>query len=458
MIIKTYRMRLTLVFTAFFGLLFFLFSLAAYNQYKQNLRQTADWWLLRSAKAAAEAKVGASMLERDQDIFTREGDNYTYISLRGNRIVAGSLGAASQRWPVDMEKLQKAFTGILIYDTVQYKGEKFRVLYYPVGSKEVLRTVASLDDIERHLAGLRRTAVFFPAFIVGILFLGSWFLAGAAVAPVSGLTRRAEEIIKDKTAEKIDIGAKGKEIDGLTKVLNSLIENVHASGEAHKRFTSDVAHEIRSPLTSLIGNTEVALRKRRGTEEYEELLRNNLADMVRLSRITDNILFLSKADNQILDLRKQRFDLNLFLRNVVDRFRFKAERSEVILNEHYWAQPIELFGDMNLLEQAISNLIDNAIKYTPRGGEVTVISSREDPEIKVTISDNGIGIPEEEIPYIFDRFYRGEKEHARSAGTGLGLAITQWIISANNGKIYVKSKVGTGSDFVVVFQPEEQRR
>jgi len=457
MIIKTYRMRLTVILTIFFTLFFFLFAFAVYYQYKQHLRQTADWWLLRSAKATAETRIVAGMLDRDQDLFVRNGENYTYISRRDNQIVAGSLDGTYQQWPVDQEKLQKAFGGSLLYDTVRYKGEKLRVLYYPVSASEVLRAVVSMEDIEKHLDSLRRMAVFFPAFIVGILFIGSWFIAGTAVAPALALAKRAEELVKGKSAEKIT-GTKGREFEGLAKVLNSLIDNIHASGEAHKRFTSDVSHEIRSPLTSLIGNTEVALRKRRDPEEYEELLRNNLADLVRLSRITDNILFLSKADNQILDMRKQRFDLNLFLRNVVDHFRFKAERSQVTLDEHYWEQPIELFGDMNLLEQAFSNLIDNAIKYTPQAGKVIIKSSKVDSEIKVAIIDTGSGIPEEEIPYIFDRFYRGEKEHKGSVGTGLGLAITKWIIGANNGAIFVKSNVGEGSEFTVVFQQEEPRR
>ena len=185
--------------------------------------------------------------------------------------------------------------------------------------------------------------------------------------------------------------------------------------------------------------------------------RNNLADMVRLSRITDNILFLTKVDNHILELRKQRFDLNHFLTNVVDRFRFKAERSVITLSEQYGEKPIELFGDMNLLEQAFSNLIDNAIKYTPRGGVVTIGSTIDESVIRVTISDTGVGIPVDEIPHIFDRFYRGEKEQVKSVGTGLGLSITQWIINANSGKIQVKSKVGAGSDFMVIFPAAEQR-
>lgn len=455
--IKTFRMRLTLIFTVSMVAFLLLAALAAYLEYKQRLYETVDWYLLRSARSMAEGKLDAKNLESGQQIFTRVGTDYHQITRINGTTVIGSINSASQRWPVSMEKLQKALDGRPVYDTVDSKGDKFRVLYFPAGKDEVLRIGASLEDVNRHLESLTRFIVVFPVFIIGVSFVMGWLLAGVAVAPAIKLRKRAEEIIHSRKAEKIDIGSKGREIDAIVGIFNDMLEDIHSSLEAHKRFTSDVAHEIRSPLTSLIGNTEVTLRKRRTAEEYEELLRNNLADMVRLSRITDNILFLTKVDNNILELRKQRFDLNQFLRSIVDRFRFKAERSVISISEHFGEQPIALFGDMNLLEQAFSNLIDNAIKYTQRGGIVTIRSTGDASEIRVTISDNGVGIPEDEIPHIFDRFYRGEKEHVRAVGTGLGLSITQWIITANNGKIYVKSKVGAGSDFLVVFPAVEQR-
>ena len=449
--IRTFRMRLTLIFTICLVVVFFLAALAAYSEYKQRLYETVDWSLLRSAKVATEGRVDANNLERSQEIFTRFDTDYHQMVRRDDTIVVGSISSVSQRWPVSMDKLQKALDGRPVYDTVNSKGENFRVLYFPAGKDEVLRIGASLEDIKRHLESLNRLITVFPVFIVGLSFVISWLLAGIAVAPTIKLRKRAEEIIQSRTTEKIEIGSKGKEIDAIAGIFNNMLEDIHSSLEGHKRFTSDVAHEIRSPLTSLIGNTEVTLRRKRTTEEYEELLRNNLVDMVRLSRIIDNILFLTKVDNNILELRKQHFDLNQFLRNIMDRFRFKAERSVVTLSEQCGEQPIELFGDMNLLEQAFSNLIDNAIKYTPRGGRVSIVSTKDESLIRVTISDTGVGIPEDEIPHIFNRFYRGEKEHIRVVGTGLGLSITQWIINANSGKIYVKSKVGSGSDFIVAF-------
>jgi len=458
MIIKTHRMRLALVFSVCFSVLFMVSILAVYTEYEHRLYETVDWTLIRASKTVAEGKIDANHLDRDQEIITRFGDDLHQISQRNGTAVVGSLSGVAQRWPVNKEKLEAAFKGKLAYDTINFKGEKFRLLYYPASKNEVLRTGVTLEDIQRHLKDLKRLAILFPAFIIGISFLMSWFLAGLAVAPAVKLRIRAEEAMKDKSIEKIDLGAQGKEISGLVMIFNSMIESIRNSVEAHRRFTSDVAHEMRSPLTSLIGNTEVTLRKKRTAEEYEELLRNNLADMVRLSRITDNILFLTKMDNQILELRKQRFDLDQFLENIVERSQFKADRSGITLTSQYEHGHLEIYGDMNLLEQAFSNLIDNALKYTPRGGRVTVKSSKEDAEIRVAISDTGIGIPEDEIAHIFNRFYRVEREHTRAAGTGLGLSITQWIINANDGKIYVKSKVGAGSEFIVVFPAEEHRR
>jgi heavy metal sensor kinase len=458
MIIKTQRMRLALIFTVCFALLFMLSILAVYTEYKHRLYESIDWTLIRASKTMADGKIDANHLDRDQEIIARVGDDFHQIIQRNGPSVVGSLSGIVQRWPISREKLQAAFNGKPAYDTVRYKGEKFRLIYYPVGKDQVLRSGATLEDIERHLADLKRLAILFPAFVIGISFLMSWLLAGLAVAPSVKLRKRAEEAMTDNSIEKIDIGAQGREIEGLVRIFNSLLEGIRNSIEAHRRFTSDVAHEMRSPLTSLIGNTEVALRKKRTAEEYEELLRNNLADMVRLSRITDNILFLTKVDNKILELRKQRFDLDQFLETIVERSQFKADRSGVILTAQYEQRNLELYGDMNLLEQAFSNLIDNALKYTSRGGSVTVRSSKEDSKIQVAIIDTGIGIPEDEIPHIFNRFYRVEREQTRAAGTGLGLSITQWIIHANDGEIFVKSKVGAGSEFIVVFPTEEHRR
>ena len=309
----------------------------------------------------------------------------------------------------------------------------------------------SLEDIEGSVARLERLFLFFLPLTLIVSSLVFWFLAGKLLSPVVKIKTLAEKIRLGKLSERINIGHKGKEIDDLVTILNDMLDSCQRSIESQKRFSSDVSHEIRSPLTALRGSTEVALRKKRTPEEYEDILRNNLSDIMRISKITDNLLFLTKADNNIFELRRQWFDVKHFMETVVENFRYKVLSADLSITEDY-QENLELNGDMDLLEHAFSNIIDNAVKYTPPGGKITVIARKEDANIIITISDTGIGISEDDIPHIFDRFYRVDKESSRKlGGTGLGLAIAQWIIHAHHGKIGVKSTVGSGSDFIVAF-------
>ena len=230
-----------------------------------------------------------------------------------------------------------------------------------------------------------------------------------------------------------------------------MLGNIQYSMEMQRRFTADVSHEIRSPLTSLRGSIEVSLRKKRAPEEYEELLKDNLSDVIRLSKITDSLLFLTRADNNILELRRRWFDLGHMLKGLTERMRYKAFCAGISISESY-GEKIEINGDIDLLEEAFTNLIDNAINYTPSGGTITIASKKEDETTLISVSDTGIGIPEDEVPHVFERFYRVSKERSRkSGGTGLGLSIVKWIINAHSGNIEVKSAVGIGSEFIVSF-------
>jgi signal transduction histidine kinase len=167
---------------------------------------------------------------------------------------------------------------------------------------------------------LRLYLIFFPLVIIASAAM-SWFLAGKALSPVIDITSVAKHITKGELDERINIGVKGKEIDDLVRLFNTMLETLQHNIEAQRRFTSNVSHELRSPLTSLRGSVEVALRKKRSPEEYEELLRSVLSDTMRLSRIIDGLLFLARADNNILEFRKQWLDVNQLLKSVVDRFR-----------------------------------------------------------------------------------------------------------------------------------------
>lgn len=446
MVIKTFRLRLTLIYTVVVMLIFVVFGFMIHAQFKNKRYESVDRELLRQATTEFPHDIDPLRIKGNEEIIKRVGDEYYQVINRGGEVRISSLNN-NVLWPVNRDLLAKAFSGGPQYDTVAYKGETYRILYLSLNEDNILSIGDSLKDVEQESEALIILSLIFFPFILAVSSLGSWFLAGHALSPVVQIKSLAEQIRHGRLDRRIDVGVKGREIDDLVKIFNEMLDSIQNSMEAQKRFTSDVSHEIRSPLTSLRGSIEVALRKKRPAEEYEELLRNNLSDIIRLSRIADELLFLSKADNNILEVRKHWFDVNQLLTNIIGRLRYDG----LSIVERY-EEGLEVYGDSSILEQAFTNLINNAIKYTPPAGTVTIMTERQEDAVKVTVSDSGIGIPEDDIPHIFERFYRVDKERSRKmGGTGLGLAITQWIVNAHRGQILVKSKVGSGSDFVVVL-------
>jgi len=451
MIFRTCRLKQTILYTLAAASILFVFSFSVYAHYRHQLYAAVDADLLKEAKHRSSSDLDPNDLAENESILKKVGSQYYEVSKHNGTMSLLPMNGGNKAWPVKRALLLAAFQGEPQLDSVRRAGVNYRILYYPIREDTVLRTGESLENIEEQSRGLLRLFLLYAPFVLVITYALSWFLAGSIIAPVLKMKSLTEKVRQSKSITKIEMIPMGKEMDDLVVLMNEMLEGLHLSVEFQGRFTSDVSHEIRSPLTSLRGSIEVALRKKRSPEEYEEILKKNLSDIVRLSKITDNLLFLSRADHHILELRKQRFDLNLLLHTAVDRMRYNSSAAGIALHEHY-SDGLELHGDADLLDQAFSNLIDNAIKYTHKGGEVVIKTEQDADKITVSVSDTGIGIPESELPYVFDRFHRVNKERSRKlGGTGLGLSITKWIINAHNGEISVKSSPGKGSDFVVTF-------
>ncbi len=446
MIIRSFRLRLAVAYATVIVVIFSAFLLVLDLQFRRDLLETVDKDLLRAAKTELVQRFDPRLFSGSEEVSKRfEDESYDFVNREGALFMPRMT--RQHHWPLNKDLVSTAFDGFHGFETLETDGIKYRLLYFPVTADYILRIGEPLEDMRRAISGLETLLiVLFPCMFF-ILVFASWFLAGKSVEPLIRIKSLSREIGQGKLERRMDIGLKGREIDDLVVMFNEMLDSIQRSVEVQKRFTSDVSHEIRSPLTSLRGSIEVMLKKRRTPEEYEDLLENNLSDIIRLSKITESMLFLSRADNDTVELRRKRVDINEILRNVVESTSFEG----LSLIEQFH-DDVGIDGDSDLLERAFSNLIGNAIKYTARGGTVTIMTDREGDSVKIMIRDTGIGISAEEIPYIFDRFYRVDKERSRkSGGTGLGLAIAHWIINAHKGKIMVKSEVGKGSDFVVVF-------
>ena len=449
MIFKTFRGRFVFVSSAVVSLLIIVFAIFIYSSYSKALMEAIDRSLLLVAKkgsageAASDPNISVELLKIANNEF------YQVITRQGKVTIA--YLESNYPWPVNRKLIDSALKGLPQFETMNYKSENYRILYYPVDADTVLRARKSQESFDRAVTELKRLFLFsFPPLLMISLILG-WVFAGKMLDLVRKMKLLAEQIRQGKWDKRLALESYGKEINELGLILNEMVDNIKRSMESQKRFTADVSHEIRSPLTSLRGNIEVALRKKRPPEEYEEVLRNNLSDVIRLTRLTDNLLFLSRAENKILALRRQWFDVKHMLESVIEGFREKAMVEGLAIIEDYQNE-LELNGDIELLEQAFSNIIDNGMKYTPRGGSITIKSREEGDVVKMSVSDTGIGIPEDQIPHIFERFYRVDREQSRRlGGTGLGLAITHWIIRAHNGEISVTSTVDKGTEFTITL-------
>lgn len=394
---------------------------------------------------------GQPKLRTNEKMIEKVKNDYFQIINEGGQIIVSSI-TTDHLWPVNRDLLHRAFNGITGFETINFRGERYRIVYFPLSGNRIINLAKSLEETEEIIGKTRNHLMIISIFSTIIIITLSWLFSRMAFSPIKAITSYAEQVRAGNLGKEIEINAKGREIERISNLFKEILANLRTLSETQKRFTQDVSHEIRSPLTSLRGSIEVALRKKRSPEEYEDVLRGNLFDVIRLIRITDDLLFLARADNKIIELRKNWFDLNHLLRAIIARF--EHDGIEIIKD---FKEGMEYYGDINLLEQAFSNIIENSIKYTPEGGSITISTGEEKDSIWIKIRDTGIGIPEEDIPHIFERFYRVNKERSRkTGGTGLGLSIAKWIIDSHDGTISVDSTVGSGTTFTISL-PKENR-
>jgi heavy metal sensor kinase len=296
----------------------------------------------------------------------------------------------------------------------------------------------------------RRYAIMLPLMIAAAGLLG-WFMAGRALSPIDDVARTAQRITGANLRIQIPPRGANDELDRLIDAFNRMIERLDAAFQQTKQFSTDVSHELRTPLTAIRGQLEVALLAAQTPEQYQEAILNALEDVERLSQTIRALLQLSHAESGQLILQKQAMDLSKVIEHLMEQFYIPAETGKVqlttVLPPHCVAQV-----DRIQIERLVSNLVSNAIKYTPEGGSVHVVLSDRGREAELVVEDTGVGIPGDHLPHIFDRFYRvpgSSAERSVERGLGLGLSFVSWIVKEHRGHINVKSTPGRGTTFTV---------
>jgi two-component system, OmpR family, heavy metal sensor histidine kinase CusS len=324
-----------------------------------------------------------------------------------------------------------------------------------LGNSELsLIIMAPLDDVDHELAELR--AVLLTAVPVVLLLSGGlgYVLARKALAPMERLRRSTEEITADRLDRRLPVANSEDELGRLTETINAMIGRLERSFAEIRRLTADASHELRTPLTAIRMEAEVALGRPITSVECQHLLGSILEECDRLTRLTDQLLTLSREDAGSGKQVREVLDLAVLVEDVVETMRPLA----VIKKLHLSIQAKGSFlirGDESRLRQVFYNLLDNAIKYTPEGGKVEVTLDRSEGVVKVSMRDTGIGIPPEHLPRVFERFYRVDKARGRAeGGTGLGLSIVQSIVAAHGGRVELASSPGEGTTCLVALPAE----
>ena len=297
---------------------------------------------------------------------------------------------------------------------------------------------------ELHRTALNLIAVGGLIMLVGLA--GGWWLVGRAIRPIEDISAAAVKISAGDLSQRINVAEAESELGRLAAVLNSTFARLEAAFAQQKQFASDAAHELRTPVSVMLTQTQTALNRERSAAEYRETLEACQRAAQRMRRLTESLLELARLDAGQEQMKRMKFDLSQIARNCVELIRPMADEHSIKI--HCEGSPLECVGDSERIAQVITNLLTNAIQYTQEGGEVRLMAQSQNGMATLAVSNTGRGIPAGDLPHLFERFYRADPSRT-SGNTGLGLAISRAIVEAHGGTIEVASRPDAGTTFTI---------
>jgi two-component system OmpR family sensor kinase len=471
------RSRLTLWYTGVLALVLIVFAAAAYAYLARAVRARTDQSLADTVHTLA-LNFTAEFEEDQTDDHAAEEvardfqftDRQAFIFDEQGRAVASSEapagGRGRDRWP-DAAPLTQSLAGLV--EAARGSGRAYSTAHFGWGSVRAyverasshgrtffVAVAQSRHGQEEELGRVRRA--FYAAVPVALLLtgLGGYFLARKSLAPVIEMGDRAAHINAANLGARLPVGNERSELGRLAGTFNELLARLDVSFEQQRRFMADASHELRTPVAIVCGESEVSLSQAaRSSEEYRESLTILHEEGRRLTRIVEDLFTLARADAGQYGLVTITFYLDETVAECVRAVRSLAAQHRVGLAYRHDGGELPLRGDEGLVRRMILNLLDNAIKYTPAGGEVGVELARAESVYTIRINDTGAGINEEARPHIFERFYRADKARSRGggagSGAGLGLSIASWIAEAHGGRVTLERTGERGSTFLITL-------
>ncbi|UCE72669.1 MAG: hypothetical protein JSU99_04980 [Nitrospiraceae bacterium] len=444
----TYRSRLIMLYTALTFLIFLVLVSVFYVDETRRIGALTDNLLVEIAKEKMLEFQENPNKYSPNEVIEIFGKSYFKVVRSETGTVLKSFAVKDDDPYLRPEFLQEVKQQGSIFKTVSSNDGNVRLLFMATDEANVFQVALPLSIQEELLKNARYLYYALISVSAMLSFLVGWALSGRAVKPVIRITEDMHAFAEKEKKGRLDIKDKGVEFSNLALVFNSVLERVERFMENQRQFTADISHEIRSPLTAIKGNIEVTLRRQRTAEDYEETMQNSLAEINRIIHLINNMLFLSKVDTGGMEVHSVDFSISRLLERIVESKKYMIREKGLEIDTD-WGELV-YFGDEVLISRLFMNLLDNAISYTPAGGQISVAAEKVTGGINIAFQDSGVGIASREIERIFGRFYRIRKNLSmHESGSGLGLYLCRWIAKAHGGSIKVESEVHRGSTFTV---------
>ena len=449
------RVRLALVYAAVLALVLFLFGGLLYLAVERHLAAQTDQSVAELAHHVTAAIPAGSRLDPESlhlaniDPFAAPGLHIQILDAEGLPLVH-SAGLGEKMLPRSEREVRSALLGVATYYTASAEGERIRVYNLPLQhagvTVGVIQVGKSYHDYDLTLARLGQAELAGGFLAILAAGLAGWAVAGGALRPIAEMTETARAIASARDfARRLPQHKSADEVGRLAAAFNEMLDSLAAAYGLQQRFVADASHELRAPLTTIAGNLEFVRKvESLSPEERREALDDALVEARRMGRLVGELLDLARADSG-----QKLVGAPVALAPLLDRVRQElATRAEKVDLRWQTACDVTVWGDADQLKQLALTLLDNALKYTPAGGRVTVSLNREARQAVLRVADTGIGIEPADLPHVFERFYRADRARGRD-GTGLGLAIAKAIVGRHGGTIEVASTPGRGSTFSV---------
>ena len=450
-------LRLTLSYLVIFAIAQLLFGLGMWFILRHNLYDIADDTLkgqiddVRHIIAAQGRDASSAKLQEETTesyAVSHSGDYLQIKDQQGYWIYRSPFLEKHQLPALSANQLQATW-----YESRRINGQSFRFLSQSIevyGRHFFVRTGVPERDILTVLALFRRYLWTFAVLMLLAASAVGYWMSRRALAPVDALTRTVRSISGANLSSRLEQLHTGDELQRLADTLNQMLARIETAFLRVSRFTADASHELRTPVSLIRTEAEIALRKSRSEAEYQEALRHILQEAERTSSLVEKLLSLARADagGESLDIR--RLDLGETMRQVALDWHRVMTAHRLHFTEHFTSSKVSIAGDKTAMCRLLNILLDNAVKYTPHSGSVDLKLEVNGEKALIAVLDTGIGISEEDRPRIFERFYRADRARSReSGGAGLGLSIAHWIVEQHRGSIAVVNASSQGTEFVV---------